>query len=809
MIATNHMSIPDTIENCDIIMIGQQPWDVEIGSNSKNIALEFSKNNRVLYVNSPLDRVTVIKHRSRPGVRKRIDIINKKQEDIVQIQPNLWVYYPDRIIESINWIKPHLIYNILNKINNKRFAGSIKRAIKQLGFSNFILFNDNDIFRGFYLKELLKPKVSIYYSRDYLLTINYWKRHGEKLEPQLIAKSDLCVANSVTLANYCRQYNKNSFYVGQGCDIDDFANYKGHIPGDIASIKKPVIGYIGVLQQIRLDIDLLKYIALQRPDYSIVLVGPEDEAFKNSDLHHIKNIYFLGIKPGGQVPAYVNAFDVCLNPQIVNEITVGNYPRKIDEYLAMGKPVIATKTEAMSVFEDHTYLCDTHEEYVQCIEKALREDSPALQKQRVKFASTHTWANSIKEIYSAILNTSGKSNTGLKEKPIIIFSNMRYDSPIEATSLFLARNLAQETLVYYIQYPFTVKDYLKNKSSKALFNADDALLDTDLPNLKRLILPIVAPINFIPEGKRFRRFLKINEGIIVKRIKNILEKNKMGDFVFINSFNFHYPGIGKALKPALNIYQCIDPMITPYDMKHGIVSELQLVTESDMVICTSKALYNEKLKINPNTYFVPNAADLSHNSKALDKDLPVHPKLKDIPTPIIGYFGSIERRIDYDLMQIVINTNPDKSFVFAGPAINEHIPEWIFTTPNVYLPGQVPYDEMPNMLKGFDIAIIPFKKDEVSATIFPLKLFEYLGAGKPVVITDFNTDLKDYTHKAVSFCSDADTFTNALNDILANDNADKLAYRLEIARQNTWAIRADAIAGIIETGLQYKQAPKR
>ena len=136
---------------------------------------------------------------------------------IEQIIAKLQGRVTPQMIESINWIKNKSVYNYFNKVNNKRFARSIKKAIDELGFKDYILFNDNDIFRCFYLKELLKPAVSVYYSRDYLLYVDYWKLHGEKLEPELISKSDVCTANSTYLANYCRQYNPNSFYVGQGC----------------------------------------------------------------------------------------------------------------------------------------------------------------------------------------------------------------------------------------------------------------------------------------------------------------------------------------------------------------------------------------------------------------------------------------------------------------------------------------------------------------------------------------------------------------------------------------------------------------
>lgn len=393
----------DLITGRDIIVVGQQPWDVEIGSNNKNLAIEFSKNNRVLYVNSALDTITLLKNRQEPKVQMRKAVIDKKQDGLIAIDNNLWTYYPDEIIRSINWIKSHRLFNFLNRINNKRFAGSIAKAVKRLGFKNYILFNDSDIFRSFYLKEFLNPAVSIYYSRDYLLTVDYWKRHGSILEPLLIAKSDLCVANSTYLADYCQQYNPKSYYVGQGCDLSLFDNSNGFaIPDDIKLINRPVIGYVGALQSLRLDIELLGYIAKQRPDWSIVLVGPEDDQFKASNLHGIPNVHFLGSKDSSLLPAYINAFDVCINPQVVNQITIGNYPRKIDEYLVMGKPTVATATRAMEIFSEHMYLGKNKEEYITLIQKALDEDSAELQDKRKAFATSHSWENNAKEIYKAI-----------------------------------------------------------------------------------------------------------------------------------------------------------------------------------------------------------------------------------------------------------------------------------------------------------------------------------------------------------------------------------------------------------------------
>ncbi|MES2426934.1 MAG: glycosyltransferase [Bacteroidota bacterium] len=386
----------------DIVIVGQQPWDTEIGSNCKNIALEFSKENRVLYINSPLDRNTIIRSKNDPKTQFRLSVIRKKKEGLVKIKDNLWNYYPDCIVESINWINSDFIFDIFNKYNNYRFANSVKKALKKLQFEGFILFNDNEIFKGFYLKDYLKPFLSIYYSRDYMLGVDYWKKHGDKLEPLLIAKNDLCVSNSIYLKGYCGKYNPQSYYVGQGCDLDIFLREDKPEPADISNLQGPIIGYVGALQSIRLDINIIAHIARSRPNWCVVLVGPEDDVFRESELHSFTNIIFTGSKPVNELPNYVNAFDVCINPQLVNEVTIGNYPRKIDEYLAVGKPVVATNTKTMEIFKDFVYLAESKEEYIEFIEKALTGDTDLLHEQRRDFAMSHSWEKSISEIYAAI-----------------------------------------------------------------------------------------------------------------------------------------------------------------------------------------------------------------------------------------------------------------------------------------------------------------------------------------------------------------------------------------------------------------------
>jgi glycosyltransferase involved in cell wall biosynthesis len=261
------------------------------------------------------------------------------------------------------------------------------------------------------------------------------------------------------------------------------------------------------------------------------------------------------------------------------------------------------------------------------------------------------------------------------------------------------------------------------------------------------------------------------------------------------------------LQPVLTVYHCVDPLIEPYQTRHGLLSEDILVKDVDMVISTSKELSNQKRLLNKNSYFVPNAANISHSQKALDPDLEIAAILHNIKKPVIGYFGNIERRIDYHLLVELIKMNPDKSFVFVGPVDSYYLSEDDYVFPNFYMKGAVPYEMMPAVLKGFDVAIIPFKKDEVSSHIFPLKLFEYLGSGRPVVSTDFNPDLKDFTGDTIRYCQNAQEFSNALN-ISLKDSPELQKKRLSVAAENTWEHRIVEIEALLESNLEIKKVHK-
>jgi glycosyltransferase involved in cell wall biosynthesis len=311
----------------------------------------------------------------------------------------------------VNGFPDGFLFDAFNYLNNRKIFRYVGKIARELDFHDYIHFIDNDIYRSFYSKEILKPSLSVYYRRDNLQPFPYWKKHVNRLEPLLIAKSDLVVCNSRQYAGFSREFNANSYDIGQGVDLTAYDPERAYqLPVRFHSIPEPRIGYIGDITSLRLDADLIYELARARPAYSFVVTGGEDNLFREHALHQLKNVHFTGSIPKEKVPSFMAALQVCLNPQLVNGITQGNYPRKVDEYLAMGKPVVATCTEAMDLFRDHVHLCSSLSDYISAVDQAVADTSPVRRQERINFARSHSWKNNVDHIYRKIKEINTKQN---------------------------------------------------------------------------------------------------------------------------------------------------------------------------------------------------------------------------------------------------------------------------------------------------------------------------------------------------------------------------------------------------------------
>lgn len=380
-------------------------------------------------------------------------------------------------------------------------------------------------------------------------------------------------------------------------------------------------------------------------------------------------------------------------------------------------------------------------------------------------------------------------------KPAYLFISLpRHDADFTSTPWQLARELATRQVVFFMDHPFTFWEAIKKCMSRAIQWRWKAYVGKTYVNKEGVVViaaPFVWPINFLPEGKVYQFFKKWNEKILARRVNCVTDKFSVDELIYVNSFDFYCHGIHQHLdKPLiLKIYHCIDPIIKSYSKKHGQYLEPAAAREADLVISTAPALTQRFIRegINTNSFLVPNAANVALFSSQVEKS---HSSLEAISGKVMGYLGSIERRIDYTLLTEVLELLPDWTLVLAGPVDLSYLPTQILRHPRIHFTGAVPHEAAPTIIKKFDIAIIPFLQDEVSSGIYPLKLFEYLATGKPVISTNFNPEILAELSDVLHLASTADDFAIACEKLHANNTEQRVAQRQNVAAKNTWSHRA-------------------
>ena len=269
------------------------------------------------------------------------------------------------------------------------------------------------------------------------------------------------------------------------------------------------------------------------------------------------------------------------------------------------------------------------------------------------------------------------------------------------------------------------------------------------------------------------------------------------------------PELCDLAKWELVVYHAVDDIKAQPGMPREVIaaSEEKLSRRADLIFTTAPNLYEAHRLLNPETYYFPNVADFDHFNKALDPNAEIPVDLAEIPQPRVGFIGAISGyKLDFPLIRSLAEANPDWSIVMIGE-VGEGDP-WTDITqlenlPNIHLLGGRPYQSLPNYLKGMDVAILPNLPNEYTRSMFPMKFFEYLAAGRRVVGTTLPA-LQDYGHVA-AFVDGAPGFAAAVADAIAGRGA-TLEERLAAAREQTYEIRTERMMALVEKHLAEKGA---
>jgi glycosyltransferase involved in cell wall biosynthesis len=240
--------------------------------------------------------------------------------------------------------------------------------------------------------------------------------------------------------------------------------------------------------------------------------------------------------------------------------------------------------------------------------------------------------------------------------------------------------------------------------------------------------PIAIPVYGRPRIRNLNRALLRFQ---VKRAMRQLGFEQPINFVF----NPAAAVVAGALGEKQILYYCVDEYTEFSGVSSSSLAELeqQLLRQSDLVIVSAERLYQSKVKTNPRTVLIRHGVDFDHFRKALDPETIVPEEIRDLPHPVIGFFGLIADWVDLELMAEVAKRYPNGSMVLVGKATTDT--SVLEQLPNVHLLGRKPYASLPAYCKGFDVALMPFRINELTLNANPLKVREYIAAGLPVVST--------------------------------------------------------------------------
>jgi UDP-galactopyranose mutase len=224
--------------------------------------------------------------------------------------------------------------------------------------------------------------------------------------------------------------------------------------------------------------------------------------------------------------------------------------------------------------------------------------------------------------------------------------------------------------------------------------------------------------------------------------------------------------------------------------------EKRLLSQSAVVFTGGASLYDAKKHHNPNTHLFASGVDGAHYSRACHPDTTEPDWMKDIPGPRATYIGVIDERLDYDIIGAMAAARPDVQFLMCGPIVKVD-PASLPQAPNLHYPGQQSYDDLPRILKGTDVCLMPFARNDATKFISPTKTLEYMATHRPIVSTPIK-DVERFYSDIVFLAADANTFVSQIDAALnepAVERARKRVREEKILAEQAW----DAIADNMRT----------
>lgn len=395
----------------------------------------------------------------------------------------------------------------------------------------------------------------------------------------------------------------------------------------------------------------------------------------------------------------------------------------------------------------------------------------------------------------------------IQNQSIVCVSYTTWAGDFVKSTVQLMSYLALNNQVLFCEYPFTIKDVFSGMMGNRVIPVRKILglqarisYSESITGAKVWLFnpPPVLPFSFLTGDRRFYQALKFNSSIISRSLHKSIQSARLTNPVVVNAFN-PFAGlnmIGK-LGESAHIYYCYDAINDSRNKGRGLEVENKFCSLVDGVITTSDELFLSKSKINSNTYLVKNGVEFELFNKIVDLQKPILNKRKKI-----GFIGSIDFRFDIDLFSWLAEQLPGYDFLVVGRNANEDAYQKLAKMKNVTLQKPVKPEEVPQIMYSCDAGLIPLTQIPINRNVYPMKINEYLSVGLPVVRTNF-ADLPEFDH-VVSTAGTKEEFLTKLVYEVENDSITKKQHRIDVARNNSWASRAEEFSNAIVKILDSK-----
>ena len=296
-----------------------------------------------------------------------------------------------------------------------------------------------------------------------------------------------------------------------------------------------------------------------------------------------------------------------------------------------------------------------------------------------------------------------------------------------------------------------------------------------------------------------------NQAFIRPQMQSVLDRLGFRQPVFLLGCCHGLP-LANGVRNSLLAYHCSDD----YTLIDGFPEsfpqlEEDLIRRSDLVIATAEELRQSRLRLNPNTFTVTNGAQIEHFLTTQAPEMSAAPELDSLSGPVAGFVGSISSWIDQDWIVEAARQLPDWNFVFIGP-IHTDVSR-LKTLPNLHFLGPRPYKEIPRYLRRFDVATLPFEITDFTRRVSPIKVYEYLAAGIPIVASRL-PDL-EIIREHIALVDNAAGYAQALPRVLAEETPEARRQRMEESKNHSWEARFRQLDLLLEQALETKERTAR